>query len=95
MLKVFSMLLAAGLTVIVGSDSALAAGGCAPSAAVRTREAPTPATAARSGLQSTRRYSVAPGAYQAPAMRNFGSSYRSSYRAGGPSWSASRKVLGQ
>jgi len=89
MLKVFSMLLAGGATAVLGVDSAHAGCGCAPSAAAQAPAASAPATAARPGVQSIRRYSAAPGAYQAPAMRRSGS-----YRSRGPSWSATRKVLG-
>ncbi|HUY91569.1 MAG TPA: hypothetical protein VMV10_22705 [Pirellulales bacterium] len=89
MLKVFSMLLVGGATAVVGVDSAQAGCGCSSSATARAPVAAVPATAARPGVQSIRRYSAAPGAYQAPAMRRYGS-----YRSRGPSWSATRKVLG-
>jgi hypothetical protein len=90
MLKLFSMLVVAGVTTVAGFDSVRAADGCAPSvpATARVSAAQAPATAARP-TQTSRRYSSMPSSYAAPAMR----SYRSS-GSRGPSWSASRKILG-
>lgn len=89
MLKVLSMLVVGGAAAVIGVDSAHAGCGCSSPAAPQASAAAAPATAARPSVQSVRRYSVAPGAYQAPAMRRYGA-----YRSAGPSWSATRKVLG-
>jgi hypothetical protein len=91
MLKTFAMLVVAGGLMIAGNDSAGAAtGGCetAPATA-RAPAASAPATAGRTGTQTIRRYSASPGTYRGPAMR----SYRSS-GSSGPSYSATRKILG-
>ena len=82
MFKFFSMLVVAGALVVAGDRSAIAANTKAPAARA-------PATAARPGTQTIRRYSAAPGTYRAPAMR----SYRSN-SSSGPSWTATRKILG-
>lgn len=94
MFKMLSMLVIAGAVTVAGGTS-LQAAGCAmaPSATApataRVPAARAPATAARPGTQSIRRYSTSPGTYRAPAMR----SYRSN-RSSGPSWTATRKILG-
>lgn len=96
MLKLFSLLVVAGIATVSGVDSVRACGGCtagavaanpAPAGTAAAPRAPT--ATAQNGRQSTRRYSSMPGAYTAPMMR----SYRSN-GSRGPSWSASRKVLG-
>lgn len=95
MFKMFSMFVVAGAVTVAGGTSAQAAGSCAmtPSApAPATARAPAaraPATAARPGTQTVRRYSATPGTYRAPAVR----SYRSN-NSNGPSWTATRKILG-
>ena len=93
MLKLFSLLVVAGVTTVAGVDSVRACGcggAAAPAAAATASAARAPTATAQNGRQSTRRYSVAPAtAYRAPAMMRRGS--RSS---SGPSWSATRKVLG-
>lgn len=96
MLKLFSILFVAGATMLAGLNSARAAtGGCAPAApatarapAARAPAASVPATAVRPGTQTIRRYSAAPGAYRAPM------SYRLNRSSSGPSYSATRKILG-
>lgn len=95
MLKLLSMFVVAGALTVAGGSSANAACGCtmgsaAPAqAAARATAAQAPATATRPGTQTIRRYSAAPGTYRAPAMR----SYRSN-GSSGPSWTATRKILG-
>lgn len=94
MFKMLSMFVVAGAVTVAGGTSAQAAGcAMAPSApAPATARAPAaraPATADRPGTQTIRRYSSAPGSYRAPAMR----SYRSN-GSSGPSWTATRKILG-
>jgi hypothetical protein len=93
LLKTFAMFVVAGGLMIAGENSARAAtGGCEMSPAPATARAPAteaPATAGRAGTQAIRRYSAAPGTYRAPAMR----SYRSG-ASSGPSYSATRKILG-
>ncbi|HVA49647.1 MAG TPA: hypothetical protein VNH11_24995 [Pirellulales bacterium] len=97
MLKTFSMLVVVAAMTLTGASSARAAsGGCpmgttaAPAPATARAPAPrAPAAAARPRTQTIRRYSAAPGAYRAPSMR----SYRSN-GSSGPSYSATRKILG-
>ncbi|HET6879451.1 MAG TPA: hypothetical protein VFI31_04830 [Pirellulales bacterium] len=95
MFKMLSLFVVTGALTVAGSTSAQAGGCCAtaPTApAPATAQAPAPrapATAARPGAQTIRRYSAAPGTYRAPATR----SYRSN-RSSGPSWTATRKILG-
>ena len=92
MFKLFSTLAVAGVLALAGIDSVQACGGCGSAApAPATAKAPrAPTATAQNGRQSIRRYSVAPGAtsYRAPSMM-YGRRASS-----GPSWSASRKVLG-
>jgi hypothetical protein len=99
MFKLFSIFVVAGAIVVAGAESARAAsGGCCAMDATATAPAPAtarspaaraPVTAARPGTQTIRRYSASPGTYRAPAMR----SYRSN-GSSGPSWTATRKILG-
>jgi hypothetical protein len=95
MFKMLSIFVVAGAVTVAGGSSAQAAGGCAMAPAVpapATARAPAtraPATAQGLGTQTIRRYSAAPDTYRAPAMR----SYRSN-RSSGPSYSATRKILG-
>ena len=98
MFKTFSILVVAGLLIFAGGSLAQAATsdcGCptqAAPAAPATASAPAPrapASTARPGTQTIRRYSTAPNTYRAPAMR----SYRSN-SSSGPSWTATRKILG-
>lgn len=91
MLKMFSMLVVAGGLTVAGVNTASAAqSGCVP-AAPTTAQAPAaraPVATARPGTQTIRRYSASPGYYRAPM------SYRSSRSSSGPSYSATRKILG-
>lgn len=93
MFKLFSMLLVAGATTVTGVNSALACGcasdqASAPAPSATARAPRTPNAVAQNGRQSIRRYSMSPApAYRAPAMRR-GRSYS------GPSWTATRKILG-
>lgn len=94
MFKMLSVLVVAGaLSVAVGSSAQASGCAMAPSApapaTARVPAARAPATAVRPGTQSIRRYSASPGTYRAPVMR----SYRSN-SSSGPSWTATRKVLG-
>lgn len=95
MFKMLSMFVVAGALTVAGGSSAQAATGCATApaalapATARAPAARAPATAARPETQTIRRYSAAPGTYRAPAMR----SYRSN-PSSGPSYSATRKILG-
>jgi hypothetical protein len=94
MLKLFSMLVVAGITTLAGVDPVRACGcgqgAAAPAAATAAANSPrAPSATAQSGRQSTRRYSMAPTTdYRAPVMMRRGRS------SNGPSWSATRKVLG-
>lgn len=92
MFKLFSLLVVAGATALAGIDSAQACGGCcsAPAAPATAKAPGAPTTTAQKGRQSTRRYSMAPGATnsRAPAMM-YGRR-----TSGSPGWSASRKILG-
>lgn len=93
MFKLFSLFVVAGTLTVAGGNSAQAASECpmqpAAPATARAPAARAPATAARPGTQTIRRYSASPGTYRAPAMR----SYRSN-SSSGPSWTATRKILG-
>ncbi|HEV7225529.1 MAG TPA: hypothetical protein VGN42_22680 [Pirellulales bacterium] len=92
MSKLFSLLVVAGVTTAAGIDSvrACGCGGAAAAPAPAAAAVPrAPTTTAQNGRQSTRRYSSMPSTYAAPMMR----SYRSN-GSRGPSWSASRKILG-
>lgn len=95
MFKMLSMFVVAGALTVAGGTAAQAATGCAMApaasapATARAPAARAPATVARPGTQTIRRYSTSPGTYRAPAMR----SYRSN-RSNGPSYSATRKILG-
>lgn len=98
MFKLFSTFLIAGATTVAGVNTALACG-CAseqapaPAYAAAARAPRAPNALAQNGRQSIRRYSTSPApsyrapAYRAPAMRR-GRPYD------GPSWTATRKVLG-
>lgn len=92
MFKLLSTLIVAGALALAANDSAQAYGGCGSAApAPATAQAPrAPTATAQNGRQSIRRYSATPGAttYRAPSMM-YGRRASS-----GPSWSASRKVLG-
>ena len=92
MFKLFSTLVVVGALTLAGIDSAQACGGCGSAAPATTaaKAPPAPTATTQNGRQSTRRYSMAPGAtsYRAPSMM-YGR--RSS---SGPGFSASRKVLG-
>ncbi|HJT35705.1 MAG TPA: hypothetical protein VJ783_26995 [Pirellulales bacterium] len=93
MFKLLSMFLVAGATTVAGVNSAMACGcgsdqAAAPAPAQTARASRAPTAVTQNGRQSIRRYSVSPGpAYRAPSMRR-GRSYS------GPSWTATRKILG-
>lgn len=94
MFKLFSTFLIAGATTVAGGNSAGACGCASDQAPTAMARAPrSPNAVAQNGRQSIRRYSTSPApsyrapAYRAPAMRR-GRPYD------GPSWTATRKVLG-
>ncbi|HVX14232.1 MAG TPA: hypothetical protein VHC22_23800 [Pirellulales bacterium] len=93
MLSTFSRLLLAGGLLFVGDTTVrAAAAGCEVAPAPATAQVPTaraPAAASRTGTQTIRRYSASPGTYRAPAMRSDRANGSS-----GPSYSATRKILG-